>query len=97
MLHTGWLKLYRSDKGLAGTARERAVAAELGMPPRVLDVGAAPALEPVARAGVPPRHEASLRRSTNAASPTNECGIPTVAGSDRWYHTQVGRLLARMP
>ena len=46
MRHTGWLKLYRSDKGLAGTARERALAAELGMPLRVLDVEAARALEP---------------------------------------------------
>ena len=46
MRHTGWLKLYRSDKGLAGTARERAIAGELGMPLRVLDVEAARALEP---------------------------------------------------
>jgi D-amino-acid dehydrogenase len=44
--HTGWLKLYRSDAGLAGTARERAIAGELGMPLRVLDVDAARALEP---------------------------------------------------
>jgi len=43
---TGWLKLYRSDRGLAGTARERGVAAELGMPMRVLDADAARALEP---------------------------------------------------
>jgi glycine/D-amino acid oxidase-like deaminating enzyme len=53
MRHTGWLKLYRSDKGLAGTARERAVAAELGMPLRVLDPEAARA--PAFRHGVPPR------------------------------------------
>jgi D-amino-acid dehydrogenase len=46
MRHTGWLKLYRTDKGLAGTARERAVADKLGMPLRVLDVEAARALEP---------------------------------------------------
>ncbi len=44
--HTGWLKLYRSDRGFAGAARERAIAAELGMPLRVLDVEAARALEP---------------------------------------------------
>ena len=44
--HTGWLKLYRSDAGLAGTARERAIAAELGMPVRLMDVEAARALEP---------------------------------------------------
>jgi D-amino-acid dehydrogenase len=43
---TGWLKLYRSDAGLAGTARERAIAAEIGIPLRVLDVEAARALEP---------------------------------------------------
>ncbi|MBV9970741.1 MAG: FAD-binding oxidoreductase [Xanthobacteraceae bacterium] len=46
MRHTGWLKLYRSDKGLAGTARERAIADELGLPLRLLDVEAARALEP---------------------------------------------------
>ena len=43
---TGWLKLYRSDAGFAGTARERAIAAEIGMPLRALDVEAARALEP---------------------------------------------------
>jgi D-amino-acid dehydrogenase len=44
--HTGWLKLYRSDRGFAGTARERALATELGLPLRVMDVDAARALEP---------------------------------------------------
>ena len=44
--HTGWLKLYRGDRGFAGTARERAIAAELGLPVRVMDVDAARALEP---------------------------------------------------
>ena len=44
--HTGWLKLYRGDRGFAGTARERAVAAELGLPLRVMNVEAARALEP---------------------------------------------------
>lgn len=44
--HTGWLKLYRSDAGFAATARERSIAAELGMPLRVLDAEAARALEP---------------------------------------------------
>jgi D-amino-acid dehydrogenase len=44
--HTGWLKLYRSDRGFAGTARERALATELGLPVRVMDVDAARALEP---------------------------------------------------
>jgi D-lysine oxidase len=44
--HTGWLKLYRSDRGFAGTARERALASELGLPVRVMDVDAARALEP---------------------------------------------------
>lgn len=43
---TGWLKLYRSDRGFAGTASERALATELGLPVRVMDVGAALALEP---------------------------------------------------
>jgi D-amino-acid dehydrogenase len=44
--HTGWLKLYRSEAGFAGTARERALAAELDMPQRVLGPEAARALEP---------------------------------------------------
>jgi D-lysine oxidase len=44
--HTGWLKLYRSDRSFAGTARERALAAELGLPVRVLDMDTARALEP---------------------------------------------------
>ena len=34
MRHTGWLKLYRGDRSLAGTARERAMADELGLPVR---------------------------------------------------------------
>ena len=44
--HTGWLKLYRSDRGFAGTARERALATELGLPLRVMDADAARVLEP---------------------------------------------------
>jgi D-amino-acid dehydrogenase len=44
--HNGWLKLYRSDRSFAGTARERALAAELGLPVRALGVDAARALEP---------------------------------------------------
>jgi D-amino-acid dehydrogenase len=44
--HTGWLKLYRSDAGFAGTARERAIAAQIGAPVHVMDVGEALALEP---------------------------------------------------
>jgi D-amino-acid dehydrogenase len=44
--HTGWLKIYRGDRAFAGTARERAVAAELELPVRVMDVDAARALEP---------------------------------------------------
>jgi D-amino-acid dehydrogenase len=43
---TGWLKLYRSDRGLEATARERALAAEFGMPLILLDVDGARALEP---------------------------------------------------
>jgi D-amino-acid dehydrogenase len=44
--HTGWLKLYRNEQSFAGTARERALAAELGMPQRVLDLDAVRTLEP---------------------------------------------------
>jgi D-amino-acid dehydrogenase len=43
---TGWLKVYRSNRGFAGTGRERALATELGLPVRVMDVDAARALEP---------------------------------------------------
>jgi hypothetical protein len=31
------------------------------------------------------------------AAALNERGIPTVAGSGRWRHVKVGRLLARLP
>jgi D-amino-acid dehydrogenase len=44
--HTGWLKVYRGDRVFAGTARERAIAAELGIPVHVMDADAARALEP---------------------------------------------------
>jgi D-amino-acid dehydrogenase len=44
--HTGWLKLYRSDRSFAATARERAIAAEHGLSARVMDVDDARALEP---------------------------------------------------
>jgi D-amino-acid dehydrogenase len=44
--HTGWLKLYRSNRSFAATARERALAAERGMSAQVMDVEAAQALEP---------------------------------------------------
>jgi D-amino-acid dehydrogenase len=42
----GWLKLYRSEKAFAATARERDYAASLGLPSRALDVDGARALEP---------------------------------------------------
>jgi D-amino-acid dehydrogenase len=44
--HTGWLKLYRGDRSFNATARERVIAADLGLPVRVMDVNAARALEP---------------------------------------------------
>ena len=44
--HTGWLKLYRSDESFASTARERTLAAELGLPVNVMDADAARVLEP---------------------------------------------------
>jgi D-amino-acid dehydrogenase len=43
---TGWLKLYRSDRGLAATAAERRLAESFGIAHRVLDREAARALEP---------------------------------------------------
>jgi D-amino-acid dehydrogenase len=44
--HTGWLKLYRGDRSFAGTARERAIATELGLPVHAMDADAVRALEP---------------------------------------------------
>jgi D-amino-acid dehydrogenase len=46
MRKTGWLKLYRRSETFAATAREREVAAQLGIPIRVLDADGARALEP---------------------------------------------------
>jgi D-lysine oxidase len=46
MRKTGWLKLYRHDASFAATARERALAEELGISIRVLDPDGARALEP---------------------------------------------------
>jgi D-amino-acid dehydrogenase len=42
----GWLKLYRSEAAFAATAGERELAAEFGLESRILDMGAAQALEP---------------------------------------------------
>ncbi len=42
----GWIKLYRSEDGFAGTARERELAQTLGLPHRVLDVDETRVLEP---------------------------------------------------
>jgi D-amino-acid dehydrogenase len=91
---TGWLKLYRSDRGFAGTARERALATELGLPVRVMDVDAARALEP---ALAPIFHHAVFWEE--AASVTNPLGVTrayaarfaalggvTVAGDARSLH-----------
>ena len=46
MRKTGWLKLYRRPETFAATAREREVAAQLGIPISVLDMDGARALEP---------------------------------------------------
>jgi D-amino-acid dehydrogenase len=43
---TGWLKIYRGDAAFAATARERAVAADFGLPIQALDGAQARALEP---------------------------------------------------
>jgi D-amino-acid dehydrogenase len=43
---TGWLKLYRTDRGFAGLSRELELAAELGIANVPLDPDAARALEP---------------------------------------------------
>jgi D-amino-acid dehydrogenase len=46
MRKTGWLKLYRDEASFATTAREREIAAQFGIPIRVLDPEAARTLEP---------------------------------------------------
>jgi len=43
---TGWLKLYRSDKGFQALRREFDLAAQFGLPLQTLDVAGALALEP---------------------------------------------------
>lgn len=43
---TGWLKLYRSDKGFAETEHEREIAEHFDIPSRVLDPDGVHALEP---------------------------------------------------
>jgi hypothetical protein len=40
---------------------------------------------------------AGITRLSDIAAALNERGIPTTRGSGRWYHAQVGRILARMP
>jgi D-amino-acid dehydrogenase len=50
--HRGWLRVYRTDKGLAGNAHERDMAAQLGIAVRVLDGNEARALEPALSAVV---------------------------------------------
>jgi hypothetical protein len=40
---------------------------------------------------------AGITRLRAIAEAPNQRGIPTVAGSGRWYHPQVRRLLARLP
>jgi D-amino-acid dehydrogenase len=54
--HNGWLKLYRTDRGFAGVARELDLAAELGIANVPLDRDAAlklePSLQPVFRHAV---------------------------------------------
>jgi D-amino-acid dehydrogenase len=42
----GWLKLYRTDEGFAGLARELELAREFGLPFRLLDTAGARELEP---------------------------------------------------
>jgi hypothetical protein len=58
-----------------------------------------------ARANKPPADLAPIIAELRAAGITsltgitealNERGIPTARGSGRWYHPQVGRLLARL-
>jgi D-amino-acid dehydrogenase len=44
--HTGWLKVYRSDRSFAATAYERGLADERGVTAQAMDVEEAQALEP---------------------------------------------------
>ena len=94
--HTGWLKLYRSDASFAGSARERAVAAELGMPVHAMDVEAAqalePALAPVFRHAVFWEDAASISNplavTRSYAARFAKLGGVTVAGDARSLHRQ---------
>jgi hypothetical protein len=40
---------------------------------------------------------AGITSLTGIAEALNERGIPTARDSGRWYHPQVGRMLARLP
>jgi len=94
--HTGWLKLYRSDASFAGTARERAFAAEFGMPVHVMDVEAAqelePALAPVFRHAVFWEDAASISNplavTRSYAARFAKLGGVMVAGDARSLHRQ---------
>jgi hypothetical protein len=44
-----------------------------------------------------PRQAAGITSKKGIAEAFNDRGIPTTRGAGRWYHPQVGRLLARMP
>jgi D-amino-acid dehydrogenase len=83
---TGWLKLYRSDRGLAATARERAIAAELGLPLRLLDTEAARALEPALAPVF--RHAVFWEKAASVSDPLgvtrHGSGGPDRRRSDSW-------------
>jgi D-amino-acid dehydrogenase len=94
--HTGWLKLYRSDRSFAATARERGIAAEQGMSVQVMDVEAAQALEPsLARVF---RHAAFWEDAASVSNPLavthayaarfTALGGITVTGDARSLHRQ---------
>jgi D-amino-acid dehydrogenase len=63
----GWLKLYRSDEGIAAVARELALADELGIPYGRLDQDGAKALEPHISSAV--RHAVHWRGVASISNP----------------------------
>jgi D-amino-acid dehydrogenase len=77
--HTGWLKLYRTDRSFAAQARELELAARFGIANVPLDADAAqalePSLKPVFRHAVP--RSAALRSPATRAA----CTAPMAVGA----------------
>jgi D-lysine oxidase len=99
---TGWLKVYRGEASFAATARERNVAAEFGIPCRVLDAAGVRALEP-SLAGV--RHGLWWESAASVSDPLAvtrayaarfaSCGGVVIRGDARSLHRAHGKAQGR--